>query len=200
MQSQIPAAKKQLPSLCPTIENKKYNQFLHQVTIFPISNTNNIGVINCAVLSFRFKTIIFNKKRTLPFFLARELLTYQKCVASLANKDIQSWKIRKGILIGCKVTLRNENLHSFINTLTFTRSRIENFKPYINYIDKLYKKKEKKRPSFIFTVNELIFFEAIDLCLGMQPDIKQLIIHFRFSTFYKEDCFFLLRSAKRLVF
>jgi hypothetical protein len=34
----------------------------------------------------------------------------------------------------------------------------------------------------------------------MQPDIKQLIIHFRFSTFYKEDCFFLLRSAKRLVF
>ena len=194
------ALTKQINFLCPTIENKKYNQVLHQVSIFPTSNTNTIGILNSAVISFRFKTIIFNKKRTLPFFLAIELLTHQKCIASLATKDIQSWKIRKGMLIGCKVTLRKDNLYNFLNTFTFTRSRIENFKPYTNFIEKLYESKEKTRPSFIFTVNELIFFEAIDLCLGLQPDIKQLIIHFMFSTFYKEDCFFLLRYSKRLVF
>ncbi len=82
--------KKYINSLCPTLENKKYNQILHQVTIFPISSTNNLGQFESAVLSFRFKTIIFNKKHTLPFFLAIELLTYQKCVASIATKDIQS--------------------------------------------------------------------------------------------------------------
>jgi len=187
-------------SLCPTIENTKYNQFLHQVTIFPVSNTTTLNHLKCVVLSFRFKTIIFNKKRTLPFFLAIELLTHQKCVASLATKDIQSWKIRKGRLIGCKVTLRKDNLYNFLNTFTFTRSRIENFKPYINFINKLYNKKEKKRPAFIFTLNELIFFETIDLCLGIQSDIKQLIVHFIFSSFFKEDCFFILRYAKILVF
>ena len=84
------ALTKQINFLCPTIENKKYNQVLHQVSIFPTSNTNTIGILNSAVISFRFKTIIFNKKRTLPFFLAIELLTHQKCIASLATKDIQS--------------------------------------------------------------------------------------------------------------
>lgn len=76
--------------LCPTIEHLKYNQSLHQITIFPISTINKITKIKYIVLSFRFKTVIFNKKKTLPFFLALELLTHQKCVASLANKNIQS--------------------------------------------------------------------------------------------------------------
>lgn len=82
--------KKPINSLCPTLENIKYNQILHQVSIFPISSTNTIGQLQCAVLSFRFKTIIFNKKHTLPFFLAIELITHQKCIASVATKDIQS--------------------------------------------------------------------------------------------------------------
>jgi len=185
--------------LCPTIEHLKYNQALHQITIFPISTINKITKIKYMVLSFRFKTVIFNKKKTLPFFLAIELLTHQKCVASLANKNIQSWKIRKGILIGCKVTLRKTNLYNFINTLYFTCSRIENFKPYTNFIDKLYLKSKKQQPAFIFTLKELNFFEVIDLCLGLQPTIKQLIVHYIFSSFYKEDCFFILRYSKILI-
>lgn len=185
--------------LCPTIEHRKYNQSLHQLTLFPLLNIKHKTKLKCIVISFRFKTIIFNKKKTLPFFLALELLTSQKCVASLATKNIQTWKIRKGRLIGCKVTLRKDNLYSFINTLYFTCSRIENYKPYINFIDKVYAKSYKEQPAFIFTLKELNFFEIIDLCLGLQPTIKQLIIHLRFSSFYKEDCYFILRYSKILV-
>lgn len=82
--------KKKKARLCPTKEHIKYNQTLHQLTVFPISNIKQITKIKCRVLSFRFKTIIFNKKKTLPFFLALELLTSQKCIASLATKNIQS--------------------------------------------------------------------------------------------------------------
>ena len=32
--------------LCPTIEHLKYNQALHQITIFPISTINKITKIN----------------------------------------------------------------------------------------------------------------------------------------------------------
>ena len=76
--------------ICPRAENKKYNQTLHQRIIFPTLNPKNNGSLNCLVLSFRFRSIAFNKKRALPFFLAIELLTQQKCVASLSSRNIQA--------------------------------------------------------------------------------------------------------------
>lgn len=66
-------------------------------------------------------------------------------------------------------------------------------------MDKVYAKSYKEQPAFIFTLKELNFFEIIDLCLGLQPTIKQLIIHLMFSSFYKEDCYFILRYSKILV-
>ena len=95
--------------------------------------------------------------------------------------------------------MRKDNLYNFINTLYFTCSRIENYKPYRNFIDKVYAKSFKEQPAFIFTLKELNFFETIDLCLGLQPTIKQLIVHYIFSSFYKEDCFFILRYSKILI-
>ena len=85
------------------------------------------------------------------------------------------------------------------NILYYTCSRIENLKPYLNFIEKVYIETFQQQPAFIFTLKELNFFEIIDLCLGLQPRINQLIIHFRFSSFYKEDCYFILRYSKRLV-
>ena len=79
-----------LSLICPIAENKKYNQTLHQTTIFPTVNIKNNGSMNCLVLSFRFRSISFNKKRALPFFLAIELLTQRKCVASLSSRNIQA--------------------------------------------------------------------------------------------------------------
>jgi len=76
--------------ICPIAENKKYNQTLHKIAIFPTLNIKSTGELNCIVLSFRFRSISFNKKRALPFFLVIELLTQQKCVASLSSRNIQA--------------------------------------------------------------------------------------------------------------
>ena len=70
-------------------ENNKYNQSLHQRTIFPYINRSNQMKLSNLILSFRFRSIEFNKKRALPFFLAIELLTNRKCVASLSNRNVQ---------------------------------------------------------------------------------------------------------------
>ena len=71
-------------------EHKQYNQILHQRTIFPYINIQNVGKLERMITYFSFRSIQFNKKRALPFFLAIELLTNQKSVASLSNRNIQA--------------------------------------------------------------------------------------------------------------
>ncbi len=71
-------------------ENKKYNQKLHQRTTFPYVNSYVISTLSRISVSFRFRSIEFSKKRALPFFLARELLTHRKCIASLSKRNIQA--------------------------------------------------------------------------------------------------------------
>lgn len=69
-------------------ENFTYNQKLHEITLFPYNNIHNKGNIFRLILNFSFREIDFNKKKALPFFLAMELLTNQKCVATLSSKNI----------------------------------------------------------------------------------------------------------------
>lgn len=71
-------------------EHTRYSQNLHQVTLFPHVNSHVSGGLSRIVLSFRFRAIEFSKKRALPFFLAMELLTNRKCVASLSTRNIQA--------------------------------------------------------------------------------------------------------------
>jgi len=75
--------------LSPVTEHKKYNQKLHQLTIFPKSNIIAFSGISHIVVSFRFRSINFSKKRSLAFFLAIELITHRKCIASLSSRNIQ---------------------------------------------------------------------------------------------------------------
>lgn len=74
----------------PVSDNKKYAQTLHARTSFPRVNCATSGDLSQVVLSFRFRSIEFSKKRALPFFLAIELLTHRKCVASLSSRNVQA--------------------------------------------------------------------------------------------------------------
>ena len=177
-------------------EHIKYNQTLHQITLFPYINTfNQVKAFNL-ILSFRFRSIAFNKKRALPFFLAIELLTNRKCVVSLSSRNVQIWKIRKGRLVGCKVTLRNEDLNNFINMLSFVFSRIEKFQPSNDFFIKNFTKKAINYPNFRFNLNELVLFYPIELGLGLHTDIQQLQFNIIFNTFSIEERFFILRYYK----
>ena len=46
-----------------------------------------------------------------------ELITGQKAVTTKAKKSVANFKIREGMPIGCKVTLRGEKMYEFVDRL-----------------------------------------------------------------------------------
>ena len=55
------------------------------------------------------------------------LITGQKAVATISKKDVASFKLRKGMPIGAKVTLRGERMYEFLDRLVTTAL------PRVNY-------------------------------------------------------------------
>ena len=55
-------------------------------------------------------------------------ITGQKAVATISKKDVASFKLRKGMPIGAKVTLRGEKMYEFLDRLvTFALPRVRDF-------------------------------------------------------------------------
>lgn len=65
----------------------EYTTALHQLTLFPYAASARRSKISRVTLSVTFRSVLFQKKRSLPFFLARELLTQQKPVATLSRRN-----------------------------------------------------------------------------------------------------------------
>ena len=58
-----------------------------------------------------------------------EIITGQKPVKTVAKKAIAGFKIRAGQPIGCKVTLRGENMYNFLDKLiSITLPRVRDFR------------------------------------------------------------------------
>ena len=62
-----------------------------------------------------------------------DLITGQKPVATKAKKAIAGFKLREGQAIGCKVTLRGENMYNFLDKLiSITLPRVRDFRGISN--------------------------------------------------------------------
>ena len=62
-----------------------------------------------------------------------ELITGQKPIATKAKKAIAGFKFREGQPIGCKVTLRGENMYNFLDKLiSITLPRVRDFRGLSN--------------------------------------------------------------------
>ena len=58
-----------------------------------------------------------------------EIITGQKPIVTKAKKAIAGFKIREGQAIGCKVTLRGENMYNFLDKLiSITLPRVREFR------------------------------------------------------------------------
>ena len=56
------------------------------------------------------------------------MITGQKAVATMSKKDVAAFKLRKGMPIGAKVTLRGENMYEFLDRLvTSALPRVRDF-------------------------------------------------------------------------
>jgi len=62
-----------------------------------------------------------------------EIITGQKPVATKSKKSIAGFKLRAGQSIGCKVTLRGENMYNFLDKLiSITLPRVRDFRGISN--------------------------------------------------------------------
>ena len=58
-----------------------------------------------------------------------ELIAGQKPVTTMARKSIAGFKLREGMAIGCKVTLRRERMYEFLDRLvTIALPRVKDFR------------------------------------------------------------------------
>ena len=114
------------------------------------------------------------------------LITGQKAVATMSKKDISNFKLRKGIPIGARVTLRGGKMYEFLDRLVSSAlPRVRDFKG-IN--DKSF----DGRGNFTLGVTEQIIFPEVDI--DKVNKITGLDITFVTTANTNEEAFELLKE------
>ena len=85
------------------------------------------------------------------------MITGQKAVPTMSKKDISNFKVRKGMPIGARVTLRGEKMYEFLDRLvSVALPRVRDFK---GISDKAF----DGRGNYTLGVTEQIIFPEIDI-------------------------------------
>jgi large subunit ribosomal protein L5 len=113
------------------------------------------------------------------------LITGQKAVPTVSKKDISNFKLRKGMPIGTRVTLRGEKMYEFLDRLiSVALPRVRDFKG-IN------EKAFDGRGNYTLGITEQIIFPEIDI--DKVTKISGLDITFVTSAKNDEEAFELLK-------
>jgi large subunit ribosomal protein L5 len=84
------------------------------------------------------------------------MITGQKSVQTISTKDISNFKLRKGMPIGVKVTLRRERMYEFLERLiNVALPRIRDFNGISSKLD--------GRGNYTLGISEQIIFPEIDI-------------------------------------
>jgi large subunit ribosomal protein L5 len=84
------------------------------------------------------------------------LIAGQKAVQTISNKDISNFKLRRGMPIGVKVTLRRERMYEFLERLiNVALPRIRDFKGVSSKFD--------GKGNYTMGITEQIIFPEIDI-------------------------------------
>ena len=112
-------------------------------------------------------------------------ITGQKAVITTSRKDISNFKLRRGMPIGVKVTLRNVKMYEFLERLIrITLPRIRDFNGISTKMD--------GQGNYTLGVKEQIIFPEIDI----EKIVKTLGMEITFVPTAKtdEECFALLKA------
>ena len=113
------------------------------------------------------------------------LITGQKAVITISRKDISNFKLRKGMPVGCKVTLRDVKMYEFLERLVrITLPRIRDFNGIAENMD--------GRGNYTLGIKEQIIFPEIDI--DKNPRIHGLVITFVTTAKSDEECKALLAA------
>ena len=83
------------------------------------------------VINMNVKNAIMDSKQILPAITALELISYQKPNLYYSKKSIAAFKLRKNMVIGCKVTLQKRHLFGLLDLLVIlVLPKINNFEGF----------------------------------------------------------------------
>ena len=107
------------------------------------------------------------------------LITGQKAVITNSRKDISNFKLRKGMPVGCKVTLRDVKMYEFLEKLIrVTLPRIRDFNGIADSMD--------GRGNYTLGIKEQIIFPEVDI--DKNPRIHGMEITFVTTAKSDEEC------------
>ena len=113
------------------------------------------------------------------------LITGQKAVITTSRKDVSNFKLRKGMPIGTKVTLRNVEMYEFLEKLIrVALPRIRDFNGIAENMD--------GRGNYTLGLKEQIIFPEVDI--DKNPRIHGLEITFVTTARTDEECHALLAA------
>lgn len=96
---------------------------------FGYTNAMEVPKISKIVLNMGVGEATQDKKKVEQAASEMELIAGQKPVVTKAKKSIAQFKLREGMAIGCKVTLRRERMYEFLDRfITIALPRVRDFR------------------------------------------------------------------------
>ena len=93
------------------------------ITEFSYKNTMQVPRVKKIILSRGVGSAVADKKLVDQAVEELTLISGQKAVPTLSKKDVASFKLRKGMPIGAKVTLRGNKMFEFLDRLITIASK-----------------------------------------------------------------------------
>ena len=123
---------------------------------FGYVNKHQIPVIEKIVINMGVGEAVSDSKVIANVLNDLSLISGQKPVTTIAKKSIASYKLRDGMKIGCKVTLRGDRMYHFLERLVLTAlPRVKSFRG-------LNSKSFDGKGNFSFGLQEQVVFSEID--------------------------------------
>jgi len=142
----------------PRLKTKYYEEIVPALTKqFDYSNRMQVPKIIKISVNQGLGQAIVDKKLIENGIEEMTMITGQKAVATKSKKDISNFKVRKGVPIGVRVTLRGDKMFEFLDRLVSVAiPRVRDFR---GISDKGF----DGRGNYSFGVTEQIIFPEIDL-------------------------------------
>ena len=134
-------------------ENEVKNQMVEK---FGYKSVMQIPTIDKIVINMGIGDAVSNSKVLDEAVAELALITGQKPVITRAKKSIAGFRLREGMPIGCKVTLRGERMYDFLDKLvSVSLPRVRDFRG-------VSKKSFDVRGNYTLGVKEQLIFPEID--------------------------------------
>ena len=134
-------------------ENEVKNQMVEK---FGYKSVMQIPTIDKIVINMGIGDAVSNSKVLDEAVAELALITGQKPVITRAKKSIAGFRLREGMPIGCKVTLRGERMYDFLDKLvSISLPRVRDFRG-------VSKKAFDGRGNYTLGVKEQLIFPEID--------------------------------------